>query len=76
MIVGFSKLKYNVKEREEMVSICVNILSHREALRQFTVVLLPEEGKIVWCVCVCVCVCVFVCILTALLIIFRVRDFK
>ena len=46
MTVGFSKIRYNVKEAEGIVSICVIILSHKLALRDFTVAIIPEKGKL------------------------------
>ena len=49
MTVGFSKKSYVTTERDEHISICVNVLNTADegALQPFTVGLLPEPGVLI-----------------------------
>ena len=44
MTVGFTQVTNTVIESAEYVEVCVDVLIPGEALRNFTVILIPEEG--------------------------------
>ena len=45
MTVGFTQVTNTVTESAEYVEVCVDVLIPGEALRNFTVILIPEEGN-------------------------------
>ena len=45
MTIGFTHVMNTVTESAEYVEVCVNVLIPGEALRNFTVILIPEEGN-------------------------------
>ena len=46
MTIGFTHVMNTVTESAEYVEVCVDVLIPGEALRNFTVILIPEEGRI------------------------------
>ena len=47
MIVGFNSTNYTAIETEEVATVCINVQNPPSggALRPFTVVLIPAQGK-------------------------------
>ena len=45
MTVGFKQVTNTAIESAEHVEVCVDVLIPGEALRNFTVILIPNEGK-------------------------------
>ena len=45
MTVGFTQVTNTAIESAEYVEVCVDVLIPGEALRNFTVILIPEEGN-------------------------------
>ena len=45
MTIGFTHVMNTVTESAENVEVCVDVLIPGEALRNFTVILIPEEGR-------------------------------
>ena len=44
MTIGFASTVYAAFESDGYVEVCVDVLTPEEALRSFTVALIPEEG--------------------------------
>ena len=51
MTIGFTHVMNTVTESAEYVEVCVDVLIPGEALRNFTVILIPEEGRTLRNVC-------------------------
>ena len=45
MTVGFTQVTNTAIESAEYVEVCVDVLIPGQALRNFTVILIPDEGK-------------------------------
>ena len=45
MTVGFTQVTNTAIESAEYVEVCVDVMIPGQALRNFTVILIPDEGK-------------------------------